>query len=142
MRNRGYLVLDIETVPDHELYSPPEVAIGQERPFPPLWAHRPIVIGVLWLDDQYGFKRIGVLGEDKPEHQMLGDLSRFADEQHPHLVTYNGRGFDLPVIQLRCLRHGVPMRYAYDRQFRYRFTDEGHLDLFDFLSDHGAAKVG
>jgi len=142
MRPRGYLVLDIETVPDHELYSPPEVAIGQERPFPPLWAHRPIVIGVLWLDENYAFKRLGVIGEDLPEPEMLAALARFADEHRPHLVTYNGRGFDLPVIQLRGLRHGVPMRYAYDKQFRYRFTDEGHLDLFDFLSDHGAAKVG
>ena len=142
MRSRGYLVLDIETVPDGELYAPPEVAIGQERPFPPLWAHRPIVIGVLWLDEAYNFKRIGVLGEGKDEREMLADLSRFCDEHRPHLVTYNGRGFDLPVLSLRCLRHGVPMRFAFDRQFRYRFTDEGHMDLFDFLSDHGAAKVG
>ena len=142
MRPRGYLVLDIETVPDAELYTPPEVAIGTERPFPPLWAHRPIVIGVLWLDENYAFKRIGCIGEDKDEAGMLTDFAKFTDEQRPHLVTYNGRGFDVPVLTLRCLRHGVPMRFAYDKQFRYRFTDEGHLDLFDFLSDHGAAKVG
>jgi 3'-5' exonuclease len=142
MRTRGYLVLDIETVPDGELYSPPEVATGTERPFPPLWAHRPIVIGVLWLDDTYRMKRIGILGEDKDEPAMLADLARFADEHRPHLVTYNGRAFDLPVLALRCLRHGVAMRFAYDRNFRYRYSDEGHLDLFDFLSDHGAARVG
>ncbi|MEO6950869.1 MAG: 3'-5' exonuclease [Polyangia bacterium] len=142
MKPRGYLVLDIETVPDHDLYTAPDVAAGQERPFPPLWAHRPIVIGVLWLDERYAFKRIGVLGEDKDEHTMLSDLARFSDEHRPHLVTYNGRGFDLPVLQLRALRHGVPMRFAFERNFRYRFTDEGHMDLFDFLSDHGAAKVG
>ena len=142
MPPRSYLILDIETVPDVALYSPPEVAMGQDRPFPPLWAHRPIVIGVLWLDERYGFRRIGVLGEDKDEPAMLADLGKFCEEQRPHLVTYNGRGFDLPVLQLRCLRHGVPMRFAFDKQFRYRFTDEGHMDLFDHLSDHGAAKVG
>jgi len=142
MRARGYLVLDIETVPDHELYTPPEVAVGVSQPFPPLWAHRPIVIGVLWLDENYAFKRIGVIGEDKDEVAMLTDFAKFADEQRPHLVTYNGRGFDLPVIALRCLRHGIPMPFAFDKGFRYRYSDEGHLDLFDFLSDHGAAKVG
>ena len=142
MRARGYLVLDIETVPDGTLYTAPETAMGAERPFPPLWAHRPIVIGVLWLDESYAFKRIGVIGEDKDEPAMLADFAAFCERERPHLVTYNGRGFDIPVLTLRCLRYGVPMRFAYDKQFRYRFTDEGHMDLFDFLSDHGAAKVG
>jgi predicted PolB exonuclease-like 3'-5' exonuclease len=142
MRSPSYLVLDIETVPDLELYTPPEVATGTERPFPPLWAHRPIVIGALWLDSDYRFRRIGCIGEDKDEAGMLGDFARFTDEHRPNLITYNGRGFDLPVIALRCLRHGLTMRFAFDKNFRYRYTDEGHLDLFDFLSDHGAARVG
>ena len=140
---RSYLVLDIETVPDGELYEKPEVQAGMERPFPPLYAHKPIVLGVLWLDDAYGFKRLGVIGDDKDEAGMLGDFSSFADQYRPHLVTYNGRSFDLPVIALRCLRHGVPLRFFYqDRDYRYRFSDSGHIDLYDFLSEHGAAKVG
>jgi len=57
------------------------------------------------------------------------------------LVTYNGRGFDLPVIAARCLRHGIPFGYYYQgRDVRYRFSAEGHLDLMDFISDFGAAK--
>jgi predicted PolB exonuclease-like 3'-5' exonuclease len=142
MRVHGYLVVDIETVPDADLYTPPDVPIGTERPFPPLWAHKPIVLGALWLDEEYRFKRIGVIGEDKDELQMLADFTRFTDEHRPNLVTYNGRSFDLPVIQLRCLRHGLTMRFAFDKNFRYRFSDEGHLDLFDFISDHGASRPG
>jgi predicted PolB exonuclease-like 3'-5' exonuclease len=143
MGPRGYLILDIETVPDGELYAPPEVAAGQERPFPPLYAHRPIVLGVLLLDESYGFQRLGIIGEDKDEAAMLHDFATFCDRQRPHLVTYNGRSFDLPVIALRCLRHGVPLRFFFqDRDYRYRFSDTGHLDLYDFLSEHGAAKVG
>src|SRR5688572_16016546 len=135
MDGRGFLVLDIETVPDPELYERPEVASGTERPFPPLYAHKPIVIGVLWLDESYTFKRLGVIGEDKEEALMLRDFSRFADDYRPHLVTYNGRSFDLPVIALRCLRHGIPLRFFYqDRDYRYRFSDTGHLDIYDFLS--------
>jgi predicted PolB exonuclease-like 3'-5' exonuclease len=35
------------------------------------------------------------------------------------------------------------MRFFFDdRDYRYRFTDAGHIDLYDFLSEHGAAKVG
>ena len=143
MNPRGYLVLDIETVPDPLLYVPPETVAGQERPFPPIYVHRPIVIGVLWLDDEYNFQRIGCIGENKDELGMLGDFAAFADAYRPHLVTYNGRSFDLPVIALRCLRHGVPLRFFFqDKEYRYRFSDQGHIDLYDFLSEHGAARVG
>jgi predicted PolB exonuclease-like 3'-5' exonuclease len=140
---RSYLVLDIETVPDLELYAHPEVAQGVERPFPPLHSHRPIVIGVLWLDENYLPKRLGCIGEDKDERGMLQDFSKFCEQHRPNLVTFNGRGFDLPVLSLRCMRQGVPMNFFHaDRDYRYRFSDMGHIDLYDFLSDHGAARVG
>ena len=143
MTDRSYLVLDIETVPDPALYTPPETAQGQERPFPPIAVHRPIVLGVLWLGEDYKFLRLGVIGDDKDEPKMLHDFASFADQWRPHLVTYNGRAFDLPVIALRCLRHGVPMRFFFqDKDYRYRFSDQGHIDLFDFLSEHGAARIG
>ena len=49
--SRGYLVFDIETVPDLAMYTPPRTAVGVERPFPPLYAHKPVALGVLWLDE-------------------------------------------------------------------------------------------
>jgi 3'-5' exonuclease len=142
-RPRGFLILDIETVPDGDLYKPPDLPSGTDKPFPPLYAHRPIVLGVLWLDEQYEFRRIGVIGEHDDEPGMLADFSSFVEQWRPHLVTFNGRSFDLPVIMLRCLRHGVPLHFFFqDRDYRYRFTDAGHIDLYDFLSEHGAARVG
>jgi predicted PolB exonuclease-like 3'-5' exonuclease len=140
---RGYLVLDIETVPDSELYTPPDQQAGTERPFAPLYAQRPICIGVLWLDEAYQFRRLGVIGEHDHESGMLHDFSTFVEQWRPHLVTFNGRMFDLPVLMLRCLRHGVPLRFFFaDRDYRYRFSDAGHIDLYDFMSEHGAARVG
>jgi 3'-5' exonuclease len=140
---RSYLVLDIETVPDPALYLPPDLSpspAGAERPFPPLHVHRPIVLGALWLDEDYRLRRLGVVGEDKDEKGMLEDFSQFVSRYHPDLVTYNGRSFDLPVIALRSLRHGVPMGWYYQGRVRYRYSEEGHLDLCDMLSDHGAAR--
>jgi len=138
--SRSYLVLDIETVPDDALYVPPEVTNGSERPFPPLYVHQPIVIGVLWLDENYRFRRLGVIGEGKDERDMLDHFSQFIDRYQPDLVTYNGRSFDLPVLALRALRHGVPMSWYYQGRTRHRYSEEGHLDLCDMLSDHGAAR--
>jgi hypothetical protein len=137
-----YLVLDIETVPDRELWSPPEPAPGAERPFPPLHACRPIVVGVMWLSEDLAVKRIGTIGEGKDEAGMLADFAEFMAGRRPQLVTWNGRSFDLPVLALRALRHGLAFPWYYrERDYRYRYSEEGHLDLCDFLSDHGAARM-
>jgi 3'-5' exonuclease len=142
-----YLVLDIETIPDRELWSPPESTgapgtPGAVAPFPPLYACRPIVLGVMWLDANLGVKRIGTIGESKDEAGMMADFADFMTKWRPLVVTWNGRGFDLPVLALRALRFGADFRWYYRGEgYRYRFSEEGHLDLCDLLSDHGAAKM-
>ncbi|MGE0549602.1 MAG: ribonuclease H-like domain-containing protein [Kofleriaceae bacterium] len=150
-----YLILDIETIPDIERWSRPSLIPGApgstDAPFPPTWAHRIIVIGCLWLDHGYRLKRLGVIGEaatsagtaDERERGLLEDFSRFVGRARPVLVTYNGRSFDLPVIALRSLCHGVPLGWYYREQnVRYRFSEQGHLDLCDWLADHGATRSG
>ncbi len=148
-----YLVLDIETIPDTERWQPPEPQ-GDPRAdargaFPPSWAHRIVVIGCLWLDHGYRLKRIGVVGDaaggsgsaDDRERALLEELSEMIGGGRPTLVTYNGRNFDMPVIALRSLCHGVAMRWYYrDHSTRYRYSEQGHLDLCDWLADHGATR--
>jgi predicted PolB exonuclease-like 3'-5' exonuclease len=136
---KSYLVLDIETVLDPELpiSETPEV---ERLPAPP--HHQIVVIGALLLEADYRVHRLGILGDGKDEAGILRDFSRFLEKHKPDLVTYNGRGFDLPVIAARCLRHGVPLRHYYrSRDVRYRFSPEGHLDLMDYVADFGAAKA-
>jgi predicted PolB exonuclease-like 3'-5' exonuclease len=138
----SYLVLDIETIPDPDLYTPPEPSSGVERPFPPLYACRPIVLGVMWLDEDLAIKRIGTIGEGKDEAGMMADFADFMTSRRPHVVTWNGRSFDLPVLALRALRFGLDFNWYYRGEgYRYRFSEEGHLDLGDVLSDHGAARM-
>ncbi len=138
----SYLVMDIETIPDAEVYAPPEPAPGADKGFPPLFACRPVVVGVMWLDDNLVCKKMGTIGEGKDEAGILADFGEFMNRHRPHLVTWNGRSFDLPVLALRALRHGVPLPWYYQqRDYRYRFSEDGHLDLCDFLADHGAARM-
>jgi hypothetical protein len=160
-----YLVLDIETIPDTERWKRPEPAdpaVPDRASFPPTWAHRIVVIGCLWLDHGYRLKRLGVVGDpalsrlsspnllagddataDQRERALLEDFSRFVGRARPVLVTYNGRGFDLPVIALRSLCHGVSLGWYYrEKNVRYRYSEEGHLDLCDWLADHGATRSG
>ena len=136
--NTSFLVLDIETVLDPEL---PIVQSEAERlPSPP--HHKVVVIGALLFDPTYQAKRINVISELKDEAGILEDFARMLEERQPCLVTFNGRGFDMPVIATRCLRYGIPFRHYYrSRDVRYRFTPEGHLDLMDYVADFGAAKA-
>ena len=72
---------------------------------------------------------------------MLADFAQWLDAKRPTVVTWNGRGFDMPVITSRALRHGISMPWwLTDRNTRYRYSTEGHFDLMDFLADFGATK--
>jgi len=130
-----HLVLDIETIPDPEL---PRIEESERVPPPP---HNQIVtIGCMLLED-YVPKRLGVVGEHGGEGQMLDAFAHWLGVKRPTVITWNGRGFDMPVITSRALKHGVPMPWWFtDRNTRYRYSSEGHFDLMDFLADFGAAK--
>ncbi len=133
----SFLVLDIETILDPEL---PILSGDAERlPSPP--HHQVVVIGALLFDAEYEVKHINVSGEFEDEAGILEDFARMMEERRPTLVTFNGRGFDLPVIATRCLRYGIPFRHYYrSRDVRYRFSPDGHLDLMDYVADFGATK--
>jgi predicted PolB exonuclease-like 3'-5' exonuclease len=67
----------------------------------------------------------------------------------PQIVSWNGRGFDIPVLASRGLIHGVTAACFWDtggdnKDFRYsnylsRFHDR-HVDLMDVLSIYGAGR--
>ncbi|MBL9076832.1 MAG: ribonuclease H-like domain-containing protein [Planctomycetes bacterium] len=50
------------------------------------------------------------------------------------VVTFNGRGFDVPFLVTRSLIHGVPARVDLLSQ---RFALQPHLDLFELLTQRG-----
>ena len=142
---RSYLVLDIETVPDPELAW--DAAVDG---FPPAPFHQVVALGVLWLDGDHAFRKLGAFGgeEDAPpdESRVLQEFADFIGERQPTMVTFNGRRFDLPVLANRMLKHGVPFAAYYAGRgggpdYRYRYSDEGHLDLADVLTDFGASRM-
>jgi predicted PolB exonuclease-like 3'-5' exonuclease len=142
---RSFLILDIETVPDPDLVW--DAAVGG---FPPAPFHQVVALGVLWLDGSYELQKLGAFGgeEDAPpdESKVLEEFADFIGKRHPTMVTFNGRRFDLPVLANRMLKHGVqfPAYYAGRSggpDYRYRFSDEGHMDLADVLTDYGASRM-
>jgi predicted PolB exonuclease-like 3'-5' exonuclease len=136
-----YLVLDLETVLDVSLPPPKKKADGRDA-FPTAPYHQIVVMGAGLLDARYQLRRLWVVGEGKDERSTLAALVGYLEAQrNVTIVTYNGRGFDLPVIAARCLRHGVAFPWYYRRRdTRYRYSADGHLDIMDFLVDHGATR--
>jgi len=154
------LVFDIETIPDiaglRRIHALPAAltdadvldwALQQRRAatgadFLPLHLHRVVAIACA-LREGPGF-RVWSLGEAADAEAEL--IRRFFDgvERYtPQLVSWNGGGFDLPVLNHRSLIHGVaaPRYWDWgdeDRDFRYnnylsRFHTR-HLDLMDVLA--------
>lgn len=154
------LVFDIETVPDVEtgrrLYgldglSDKDVArvMFQKRreqtgdsDFLRHHLHRMVAISVVLR--RADSVSVWSLGEPNADEAEI--IRRFYDgieKYTPTLVSWNGSGFDLPVLHYRALRHGLSApRYwetgADDQSFRWnnylsRFH-ERHTDLMDVLS--------
>ncbi len=132
-----FLVLDSEFVLDESLPSPPS---DTER-MPPLAYHRIVCMGALLISETHQPLSLGIVGRGANEEESLRALVDMLHKRRPCIVTWNGRGADLPLVALRCLRYGITFSHYYNaRDVRYRYSAEGHLDLMDFLSDFGASK--
>jgi 3'-5' exonuclease len=92
--------------------------------------------------------KVWSLGEpDAPEQELIQRFFDGIEKYTPDLVSWNGGGFDLPVLHYRALRHGISApRYweggDVDQAFRFnnymsRFHSR-HLDLMDVLSSYQA----
>lgn len=153
------LVFDIETIPDVEIgRRMPDIgdvddaAIGsamfarreQETgsAFLPFEQHRVIAIGALLrTGDQLQLWSIG--NADSPEDELLRRFFAGLERYKPTLVSWNGSGFDLPVLHYRMLKHGIAAPTYWDtgdidREFRFNnYLNRYHLrhiDLMDVLS--------
>jgi predicted PolB exonuclease-like 3'-5' exonuclease len=88
--------------------------------------------------------RVWSLGEpDSDEAELIRRFFDGIEKYTPTLVSWNGSGFDLPVLHYRALKHGVASpRYwetgAEDQTFRWNNYlsryHERHTDLMDVLA--------
>lgn len=150
---RRYVTLDLETVPDAELVSavdghagaPYEEQLrrvvaerrartGGRSDFLPLPYHRPVAACVLEAVEEGGVVRVADVDAWTDARTSEPDLlARTWDRiAGASLVTFHGKGFDLPVLELRSLKHGVPSP-AWFAAGRGEGTGT-HLDLKELLA--------
>ena len=157
-------VFDIETVPDVALleqvhgYSGDPLSICQQAfdaqekktssSFLPLCFHRIVSIASVIAEDSCKFTKVGCFAKaaslEEREEAALRDFCTFLNRKNPRLVSFNGRGFDLPLVALRALKYNLPLSAYYEvdnpmagktkwDNYRYRYSEKFHLDLLDLL---------
>jgi len=66
--------------------------------------------------------------------------------RRPTLVSFNGRTFDLPLLELAAFRYGISVPAWFNigdknwEQNRSRYNTGAHLDLHDLLTNFGATR--
>ena len=94
------------------------------------------------IGEWYETKHLSSTAEN--EKKVVTDMVNYFDRLKPRFVTFNGRSFDFPLLQLRAMHHGVPMPFWFtsgDKWNNYtsRYAPDYHFDVMDFIASQGAA---
>jgi hypothetical protein len=146
---RDFVVFDFEAIPDPENPPPPprEGAPEQMPAAPHHLAVSGAILPLVWTDHGLLAYPPRLLGGKNggDERAILEDFVELVAKPRRGgpfvLVSWNGRGFDLPFVVARCMRHGIVAPWLWDRDYQDRFRGELHLDLQDATSFMGAARA-
>lgn len=163
----AYLIFDVEAVGDGELISKVKYpgqrlsAADALRKFreelieqtgkdvlPPTFV-LPISVAVAKVSANFRMLDLAVLDEPefRPPVIVKGFWTGWRHYGRPTLVTFNGRGYDVPVLEYAAFRYGLSIpdwfnvsAPAYE-QARNRYNRKAHCDLMDLFSNFGATRI-
>ncbi len=162
-------VFDCETIPDIDLIRQnfdvngledyAAITVAQEQyahdhntTFLPLPYHRVVAISAVIADGFGNFIKVGDFGKgEDDEAAIIRDFFGYIEAQNPRLVSFNGRGFDMPMLLIRALRYNLSFPAWFDKSnpqlnktkwenYRQRYAEEFHLDLLDSMGSFGAVR--
>ena len=156
----AFLILDTESVPDGKLLGlvkypgdklSPEEAVSRAQAearersregsdFLPVTFQHPVAVCVARVGPDFRLQGLTCL--DAPQFRPRKIVEAFwqgvARYARARLVTFNGRGFDLPLLELAAFRYGCGAK-DYFRVSRNRYN--GPIDLMDWLSNFGGYRM-
>lgn len=164
-----YLVLDIETIPDENLiravkypadsFETPTGATERfqqelleksqgRSDFIPTTFQLPVSLAYAALNENFEIVKLGTLdrGEYRP-HKIAEQFWGLWNKYKPTVVTFNGKGFDVPLLELCAFRYGIAapawfnFRGPLNTQPRYKFNLDKHFDLMDFMGNFGSMTM-
>ena len=163
----SYLIFDVETVADGDLirrvrYSDTEFSAAEAitryraelmeqkgKDVIPVMFMLPISVAIAKVKSDFRLDDLTVL--DAPEYRPSEIARRFwqgwRHYGRPAFVTFNGRGYDLPVLELAAYRYGLSLPEWFNvearsfEQSRNRYNTTAHIDLMDLISNFSAVRV-
>lgn len=171
MQHQTLFVFDIETVPDTDAlpnltgFEDSDVAArraeleryhleitGGKNAFPRQPFHKVVAISFLEAEierdgatETYHLRELRSGGEAGfDEEKLVRGFFQHFERLKPRLVSFNGRGFDLPVLKYRAMVHGIPASFLHNagdkwNNYGQRYSPDWHCDLIEVLSDFGAS---
>lgn len=133
-----------EDMADEEAYVRVQQQLRQEQgnDFFPLSFHVPVSIAVGQVNEERILTAVEtVVEEDYSEEGIVRSFWARLERFPGALVTFNGRSFDLPVLELQALKYGCSAPRYFGGKYRNRYAEEGHYDLYDFLTNHGVHRL-
>lgn len=112
--------------------------------FFPITLHIPISIAIGNVGDDHVLRSVESLAlENYSEESLAREFWGRAERFGGCLVSFNGRRFDLPVLELAALRHGIPApaHFGDESLARHRFSPARHFDVLDYLTNYGAVSL-
>ncbi|MGQ0633784.1 MAG: 3'-5' exonuclease [Planctomycetaceae bacterium] len=168
-QNVAYLIFDCEAIADGDLVArvrypgealTPAQAIrrfrdevlaerGDGKDILPVTYVLPIAVAVAKIDAS--FKLLDLSALDVPNYRPHVITKNFwqgwSHYKRPTLVSFNGRGYDLPLLELAAFRYGIAVPPWFNvesksfEQSRNRYNIGSHVDLCDLLSNFGAIRL-
>jgi predicted PolB exonuclease-like 3'-5' exonuclease len=157
---RRFVTLDLETVPDEALVAAVDGAsdrpyaeqlqrvvaerrarTGARSDFLPLPYHRPVAACLLEAVEDGGLLAVSDVEAwtDRRSGEAVFLDRLWARLDGATVVTFHGRGFDLPVLELRSLKHCVPSPAWFEGARRP--GGSGHLDVKELLAGTGPGSA-
>ncbi len=162
----AYLAFDIESVTDGQLVSrlryPEENLSANEavrryrdelleergNDFVPYTYQLPASLVVAKVGRDFRLLDLVALDEPKFRPHVIVENFWRGWEKHgrPTLVSFNGRGFDLPLLELAAFRYGLSVPGWFNvaarsfEQYRNRYNLDAHIDLQELLTNYGTTR--
>jgi|WetSurMetagenome_2_1015567.scaffolds.fasta_scaffold04771_10 3'-5' exonuclease len=141
--NMQTITIDIETITPG--WTPPE---KEPDKFGPVPEHLPVVISWLLADPGKNRFELHTYVRDNDqfvfvnEREALEGLARDMKDSR-RIVTWNGRGFDMPLLGLRAMAAGIDWSHwpAMSHRYGNYKKDLVHYDLMDLLGDQGGVRA-
>lgn len=159
-----YLVFDVESVADGDLISRVrykndklsanaaieefrnELVADGGRDFIPYTFQIPVAVVIAKVSAD--LELVDLVSLDEPEHRPHVITEHFwrgwQGYRNPTWVTFNGRSFDIPLMELAAFRFGIQLKEWFNlnaksfEQYRNRYNISSHIDLHEVLTNYNA----